>query len=184
MTIPAMFIIFEKSKIINDRKKVEWLTPFAGFLVGFLVYLSIFKIFTGDSWAGFNAQSYFAAKNSIQNLFHPFTAVINDFFNKSSSFNNPTDGMLSRFCFVGFLVFVFFAWKNLDKPLLAYSLVMGLISAFSGNLTSYPRYLEIIFPLFILISVKIKDKVPFYLAICIPLQIIFILFYSINEWVA
>lgn len=181
IAIPALVLILENSKSLKIQK---YLILLLGFLFGFAAYLLIFKIFTGNPWAGFNAQGYFASGYSVQTLLHPLLWFIDNFLNINFSLNGPTDGFLSRLCFVGFVVSVLGAWKTLDKSLLAYALVVGLISALSGDLMSYPRYIVMIFPLFFLLAVKIKDKFLYYMVICIPLQILFLILYSLNEWVA
>jgi Gpi18-like mannosyltransferase len=181
IAIPALALIFEKNKSLKIQK---YFILLLGFLFGFSVYLFIFQIYTGNPWAGFNAQGYFASGYSVQTLLHPLIWFIRNFLNTHFSFNGPTDGFLSRLCFIGFVASVLGAIKKLDKSLLVYMLVVGLVSALSGDLMSYPRYIVMIFPLFVLLAVKIKDKFPYYMAICIPLQILFLILYSLNEWVA
>jgi hypothetical protein len=181
IAIPALAFILENHKSLKIEK---YLISLLGFLFGFAAYLLIFQIFTGDPWAGFNAQGYFASGYSVQTLSHPLLWFVNNFLKINFSLNGPTDGFLSRLCFIGFVASVFGAWKFLDKSLLVYMLVVGLVSAFSGDLMSYPRYMVMIFPLFVLLAVRFKDKVPYYMALCIPLQILFLILYSLNEWVA
>jgi len=181
IAIPTLVLMLEKNKSLKIKK---YLILLFGFLFGFVAYLLIFRIFTGNPWAGFNAQGYFESGYAIQTLLHPLLWFINNFSNINFSLNGPTDGFLSRLCFIGFVASVWGARKILDKPLLVYMLVVGLVSALSGDLMSYPRYIVMIFPLFVLLAVKIKDKFPYYMAICIPLQILFLILYSLNEWVA
>jgi Gpi18-like mannosyltransferase len=181
IAIPALVLIFEKTKSLKVQK---YLILLFGFLFGFAAYLLVFQIFTGNPWAGFDAQGYFASGYSVQTLSHPLLWFVHNFLNTHLSFNSPTDGFLSRLCFIGFVASVFVARKILDKSLLVYMLIVGLVSALSGDLMSYPRYIVMIFPLFVLLAVKIRDELSFYMAICIPLQILFLILYSLNEWVA
>ena len=159
--------------------------------LGFVIYLFIMKILTGDYLAGFNAQNYFNSGYSIQNLLHPIDWFLKNFINISYSFNGPMNGVVSRLCFIGFVVGLVFSFKmfvltfkTVNDDLWFYALVVGLVSALSGDLMSFPRYLVMIFPLFVFLAIKLKDKIPYYLVLSIPLQILLIILYSLNEWVA
>ncbi|HTA76783.1 MAG TPA: hypothetical protein VK791_06475 [bacterium] len=157
---------------------------YAAISLGFLAYLLVMEWLTGNYLSGFTAQHYFNSGYSIQNLFHPIDWILKNFIDVSYSFNGPTNGVVSRLVFIGFLVWLVTSFKTVGDPLWFYALVVGLVSALSGDLMSFSRYLVMIFPIFITMAIRFKSSVR-YLAWAFALvQIAFILLYSINEWVA
>jgi hypothetical protein len=161
----------------------QWIVPL-GFMLGLAAYFLIMRITTGDYFAGFESQTHFASGYSFAHVLHPLAWISHNFFEVQYSFNQFTTSALNRLLFVLFIVGLVFGWKRLSVPFWVYSLLLGLIPALSDNLTSYLRYGIVVFPLFILAALKLKDKMDYYLWIALPLQMFLALLYSLNEWVA
>jgi Gpi18-like mannosyltransferase len=155
-----------------------------GFIIGFLIYLCIMKYFTGSFFSGFDAQNLYIANNSIGNLFHPLSWFQRNFLNILYTFNGYTTSILNRIFFGFYLILLYFVYKYLDKTLFIYSLILGLIPALTGDLMSYIRYIFVVFPIFIVLSLKFQ-KNPY--LIIIPssvLQILLLIAHALNYWVA
>ena len=91
---------------------------------------------------------------------------------------------LNRLFFVAFVLVVTFAYKHLNRTFFVYSLVLGLLPALLTDLASYMRYTAVLFPLFIFLAMKLKDKAECYLLISLPLQALFLLAHCLFDWVA
>jgi hypothetical protein len=152
-------------------------------LIGLTSYFLIMKIYTGDMMAGFEAQNYYHDSKSFSHLFHPIDWFVNNFVNIELSFNSPFTGFLDRFFFVVYLFLLAFSWQILPRHLFVYVLVVGMISGLSGDMTSFMRYLVVLFPLFITMAIRFKSFIWYLVGGCAVIQIVFILLYSINDWV-
>lgn len=171
-----------------NRKKEG--VGFRGFLIplsliaGFLGYLCLMNLETGNPFAAFVSQARFPGNNSVGNLFHPIDWIWNNFITGNFTLNQMGRGLLDRLAFVGFLTVIFLGWRRLNLPLLVYALALGLVGLLSINLWGYIRYVVVVFPLFILAALKLKGNREYYLAFCLPLQMFFVLLYSLDYWVA
>ena len=172
---------------IRDVKKVKETKNYfllLGFITGFLLYLCIMKYFAGSFFSGFVAQDLYIANNSIGNLFHPISWFQRNFLNIHYTFNGYTTSILNRIFFGFYLILLFFVYKYLDKTLFIYSLALGLIPALTGDFMSYIRYIFVVFPIFIVLSLKFQ-KNPY--VIIIPsfmFQVLLLMAHALNYWVA
>jgi hypothetical protein len=155
-----------------------------GLMAGFAGYLILMKIFTGEFFAGPAAEKYIRTNYSITHLFHPIDWFVMNFIKTDFSVAGLHSGIINRLLFVGYLAVLLLARKHLNRTLFAYSLVLGLIPALSGDFASYMRYLVVLFPLFIYLAVKLKENAEYYMLACLPLQALFALAHSLNYWVA
>ncbi len=163
-----------------DRRHV---LPFA-LLAGFASYLGIMKAATGDPFAGFAAQNSFISGNAIGNLIHPLRWFQTNFLTMPPGFPGPTMFLLDRAFFVGFLLVLVLIHRYLDKVLFACAAVLGLVVVFSGLFIAYSRFLLVVFPIFIVLGHRLKDR---HYLVTIPsmfLQISFLVAHSLNYWIA
>jgi hypothetical protein len=142
------------------------------------------KISTGDMFSGFEAQNYYYRSKSVSNLFHPIDWFLNNFVYIKLSFNNPFTSFLDRFLFLIYLILLIDSWRFLPRYFWVYVLVLGLVSGMSGDLTSFMRYTVVLFPLFIALAIRFKSSIWYLIGGCAVVQIVFILLYSLNDWVA
>lgn len=173
-------------KVLWDGEKVKvWKTFEILFCasLGLISYFLMMKFYTGDMMSGFVAQSYYRDSKSVSNLIHPIDWFVNNFINIKLSFNSPFTGFLDRFFFVIYFVLLTFSWQILPRHLFVYVLVVGMISGLSGDMTSFMRYMVVLFPVFITMVVRFKSAFWYLVGGCAVVQIVFILLYSINDWV-
>lgn len=153
-------------------------------VLGVLAYLGLMTFWTGNPWAGFEAQKWSVGHFSVMNLFHPLDWFLRNFIQVHYSLMDLGTSVLDRFYFVGFLATLGMAWKELTAWERAYCLALGLVPALSGDLMSYGRYLLALYPLFLFLGKKFQGKEWVYLVVGIALQIFFILRHSLNGFVA
>ena len=91
--------------------------------------------------------------------------------------------LVTRLFFLLFLAVLLAARKRMDRGLWAYALALGLFCAMVGTLISYPRYLLTVFPFFIALALRFRDRAEIYLAVCLPLQALYAILQSLNYWV-
>ncbi|MEN6343550.1 MAG: hypothetical protein ABFC89_13440 [Methanospirillum sp.] len=158
--------------------------PTLGIITGFLLYLAIMNYFTGSIYSGFVAQSLFGSHYSLDNLLNPLQWLMDNFITIHYTLNGFTTSILNRIGFGFFLILLYFIYKYLDTTLFVYSLALGLIPALTGEFSSYIRYLLVVFPIFIVLSLKF-EKNPFLVIIPLSvLQIVFVIGHTLNYWVA
>jgi len=155
-----------------------------GFFTGFLIYLCVMKYFTGSFFSGFDAQSLYVANNSLGNLIHPISWFQRNFLNIHYTFNGYTTSILNRIFFGFYLILLYFVYKYLDRTLFIFSLILGMIPALTGDFMSFIRYILVVFPLFIVLSLKFQ-KNPYLIIIpSFMLQILLLIAHALNYWVA
>jgi hypothetical protein len=180
MAAPVFKMVREDKK--NKFKKIAGLLLSS--LLGLATYFIIMKISTGDMFSGFEAQNYYYRSKSVSNLFHPIDWFLNNFVYIKLSFNNPFTSFLDRFLFLIYLILLIDSWRFLPRYFWVYVLVLGLVSGMSGDLTSFMRYTVVLFPLFIALAIRFKSSIWYLIGGCAVVQIVFILLYSLNDWVA
>jgi len=161
----------------------KWLLPL-GFLGGYGAYLGLMKVLTGDYFAAAHSERFFSTNYSTAHLFNPVDWFVNNFIKTDFSVAGLHSGALNRLLFAAYLPALAFARRHLNRTLFFYSLVLGLVPALSGDFASYMRYVIVLFPLFIFLAVKLKEKADYYLLACLPLQGLFALAHSLYYWVA
>ena len=155
-----------------------------GFITGFLLYLGIMNYFTGSFFSGFDAQNLYFVHNSISNLFNPVSWFQRNFLDIHYTFHGFTTSILNRIFFGFFLILLYFIHKYLDTTLFLYSLALGLIPALSDSFMSYIRFLIVIFPIFIVLALKLQ-KNPYLIIIPSAMfQVLLLIAHALNFWVA
>jgi hypothetical protein len=155
-----------------------------GFALGFAAYLAIMALSTGDPFAGFDAQRVFLASNSIGNLLHPIDWFVSNYVSVQLTLNGFTTSVLNRACFALFVIGAALCVRCVDRSLLVYTLVIGVVPAMSGNMTSYIRYVVVVFPLFICLAARLERRVALWLVPNFALQAVAVLVHGSNRWVA
>ncbi len=74
--------------------------------------------------------------------------------------------------------------KKLDKTLFCYTFIMGVVPALMGSFMSYARYLLMVFPIFIVLALLLRQKSYFVIVPMVVLQVLFSLMHCLNFWVA
>jgi len=155
-----------------------------GFIAGFMLYLGIMNFFTGSFFSGFEAQTPFISHNSLDNLLQPLVWFQKNFLTVRYTLNGYTTSILNRVFFGLFLVLLWFIYRYTDTTLFVYSLAMGMVPALSDSFVSYIRYLCVIFPIFIVLSLKWQKR-PWVIIIPMAvLQIVLLTAHALNYWVA
>lgn len=156
----------------------------AGFALGVIAYFLVMRAGTGDFWAGFDAQQVFLARNSVANVLHPAEWVTRNFVDVEWTFNGFTTSALDRAAFLWFAG-VLVACRRMEKEWWAYMLLVGGVPALMGSLTSYVRYVLVLFPMFICMGAGLRRWWRWaYLAPSAVVQAAFLVLHASNRWIA
>lgn len=142
-------------------------------LAGYGLYFLVMFLWTGDAWAGFEAQRLFPAAPRIQMLVD-FPAVVRAFLNLGS-WDGMEDAVWDRVLFVLFLAGLPLIWR-VNRTWFWYALPMGLVPALTSSFMSFRRYLLVVVPLFFvgarwLVLVKGRGWFWYYVAVLGALQL-------------
>jgi hypothetical protein len=184
VALPAVVATFqaEPGWRLTARKV---LVPLA-FVLGFAAYLGIMAASTGDPLAGFDAQRVFQASNSIGNLLHPIDWFTSNYVHVDLTVNGFKTSFLNRACFVLFVIALAVGARRLDPALLVYTLVVGVVPAMSGNMTSYIRYVAVVFPVYIALATWLRRPLALWawLVPSFAAQAAAVVLHASNWWVA
>lgn len=114
-------------------------------VLGWLTYLGLMKVWTGNAWAGVEAQKYWGV-HAISHLWD-FRGFWESLFDVRS-WHEFHSSLLDR---VGFVVLVYslpVQWF-MGRDLLAWTMMLGVVPALSGRFVSYIRFESCAFPLFV-----------------------------------
>ena len=180
---PILAGIFLEERNGKSAKRGNGILMAAGAASGFFFYLIRMRLWTGDYGAGFEAQSLFFTGHL--KVFEMTTSrwFWNNFIVLNYSLTGFGTSLADRVSFAAFLSAVPWMWKKLPRDFFVYALALGLASAFSMDLTSYARYLSVIFPFFILLALQFKKVPVYYWLFCLPLQATLLILHSLNDWV-
>jgi hypothetical protein len=118
-------------------------------LLGWATYLALMGSWTGNPFEGFEAQKYWGV-HSVGNLLNVPKFVVGFF--APTEWHAFRGSVLDRCVFVVLLYCVPALWR-LDKGLLVWVYVLGILPAMSGTFTSFTRYASCAFPMFIALGV-------------------------------
>lgn len=175
------------SKKDNEKNVIrKVMIMVSAFSIGSLSYFMIIKLSTGFYDAGFSAQRYFESTYSLNYLWHPLAWFRNNFIETTWVLHAINESIINRVFLIGFVLSLWFIYKYTDRTLFTYALVIGGISALSGDLVSFPRYMLLIFPLFIALASILKRRFIIYsvVGIFFITQITFLIFHTRNFWIA
>jgi hypothetical protein len=130
-------------------KPCRWWLLLAGPLAGWAAYLVLMAHWTGNPLEGIEAQKHWGV-HSVSNLWNLPKFIV--------GFFTPTEwhafrgSLLDRSSLVLLLYSLPVAWR-LDKDLMVWIYVLGILPAMSGTFTSYTRFASCAFPMFIALGV-------------------------------
>jgi len=135
------------------------LTPF----FGWLFYLYLMWCWTGHPLDGFVAQRYWGV-HSIRNLWSVPTFVIG--WLTPTTWHAYRGSLLDRSAFMILILCLPLAWR-IDKRLIPWMYVLGVIPAMSGTFTSYTRFASLIFPMFLALGILVASPGRRWLGYCL-----------------
>jgi Mannosyltransferase (PIG-V) len=118
-------------------------------LCGWACYLLLMKAWTGNAFAGFDAQKNWGVQ-SIHNLFDPVhfvTQLVNP-----TSWHEFNGSLLDRCALILVINCFPLIWK-LDKGWCVWAFFLGVAPAMSGTFVSYTRFASVVFPFFVAMAV-------------------------------
>ena len=173
----------EYARQLKQKLKASALVA-VSFGAGLGVYFGIMQYYTGSPFSGFEAQQFFLANNSIGNVLHPVQWVVRNFITVEYAIHSIGGSIIDRFFFFSFLALLYLAFKKLDFTLFVYTAVIGLVPALSDSLTSFPRYMLVVFPVYIALALAFPRRYRYLLIAMMLVQIFFVFVHSENYWVA
>lgn len=132
----------EVRSALSDVRR--WVLPVAP-LVGWGLYLALMWVWTGNAWAGIEAQRYWGV-HSISHLWD-VPKFVNAIF-QVTAWHGFTGSVLDRLGFLLVLYAVPMLWGP-GKDLLVWLLVLGVVPAMSGTFVSFVRFESCAFPVFL-----------------------------------
>ena len=123
-------------------------------LLGWGIYLALMWYWTGNPFEGFAAQKSWGV-HSIGNLVNVPKFVFGFF--TPTAWHEFTGSLLDRCLFLVLLWCLPVLWR-LDKGLLVWTYVLGILPAMSGTFTSYTRFASCVFPVFIALGVFLERR--------------------------
>jgi hypothetical protein len=123
-------------------------------LLGSAAYFGLMYAWTGNALEGFAAQTAYPNSPSIANIFRYV-----DFWHALKNLrtlDGMLDAALDRLFFVAFLALLWPIYR-LDRVWFFYVLPAGLIPALSSWFMSYRRYIMVLFPLFVVLALSLRQ---------------------------
>ena len=137
---------------LREMARRAWLL--AAPLLGWGIYLALMGYWTGNPFEGFQAQKYWGV-HSISNLWNVPKFVVGLF--TPTEWHEFRGSVLDRCAFI--LLLDCLPWlRRLDKGLLVWTYMLGLLPAMSGTFTSFTRFASCAFPLFIALGVFLSAE--------------------------
>ena len=125
-------------------------------LLGWSVYFVLMWTWTGDAFWGFKAQKFWGV-HSVWNLIDVPKFVVA--LANPSVLHDFTGSLVDRCVFV-LVVFTLPGIWRLGKDLFLWVYVLGILTAMSGEFTSYTRFASTAFPVYIACGVFFSEKRP------------------------
>jgi hypothetical protein len=157
------------------------------FCAGFGIYLLLMKEWTGDAFSGFSAQKFYISHSGGADLLNPLGWLFRNFIQNPYTLAGTHTCFLPRVFLIGVMLSLIPLYKRVSPNFFVYTLILGLFPAFSGDILSmsYMRYTAVLFPLFILAALKIREGMgeKILLACCFLAQAFLLIAHSLNYWV-
>ncbi len=182
--VPLAFWIYAESRKDTGRG-LSRLVLLVAPLGGFLGYLLVMWVTTGDAFEGFLAQKHFIAGSKIGKILDLVA------FLRSSLTVLGVHGMvgsaIDRLWFLVFAGALVPIWR-MNRTLFFFSLVMGLVPAMTVSFMAFTRYLSVVFPVFMVLGswmgrASCTAWRYVILAGLFAMQILFLLMHINNYWV-
>jgi hypothetical protein len=123
-------------------------------VLGWGLYLALMWNWTGNPFEGMQAQKYWGV-HSISNLWN-VPKFVTGFFSPSE-WHEFRGSVLDRSVFILLLYCLPVLWR-LDKELLVWIYIFGVLPAMSGTFTSFTRFASCAFPLFIALGILLSKR--------------------------
>lgn len=123
-------------------------------LLGWGAYLCLMWHWTGDPFEGVRAQKYWGV-HSVSNLINVPKFLIGLF--TPTEWHDFQGSLLDRCVFIMLLYCLPLLWR-VDKELLVWIYMLGILPAMSGTFTSFTRFASCAFPLFIALGVLLGKR--------------------------
>lgn len=180
LLLPALLIEwFQNKRGHREKGNIFDLLSLLLVPMGLVVYMLFLQKTTGNSLAFYNELSYFGEQRSGQlvPLYQVFWRYIKMLL--GIEFSDPLYLTILVEALVGFLTPLLLIWGYIRKMRLSYLIFSGLaylLPTLTGSFSSMPRYVLVVFPVFIILSTLISKKVKLVLLI----NMIFILLLAIE----
>ncbi|MBI2410563.1 MAG: hypothetical protein HYV32_01525 [Candidatus Kerfeldbacteria bacterium] len=183
--IPILYGVWVQWKGYGRPRYIALLLTFIAFLISAATYFFLMHVFAGSALAGFAAQQYFDTNYSVNNLLHPLAWLHRNIFNLHLTiYLDPNNSVSNRIFFFCFLTLVYGAARYTDKIQTFYLAFLGCFAAFTGDLASFPRYLLVLFPIYIVLAQRYEKKYWVVASTMFVLQLLYLTLHSMNFWVA
>lgn len=149
---------------------------------GYGAYFVIMHYWTGNAFAGFDAQQLYPAQSNISRILD-----LSGFVHCFLGFGWRHDFLHSffdRIVFIVFLITLFWVARR-DLGYYVYALLAGLAPALMASLMSFTRYTTLVFPVFIAwgFAMRKSEHTSFVFMLLFGLQVLFLLLYVSGRWV-
>ena len=122
------------------------------FMLGVATYFLFMQLGTGSWNGGFAALKFYGNYYSLSLLLKPWEWVRLNFLESFLVLHGYRFSVIDRLFFAVFLLVLALGWRRMGKMLMSVMMVLGLVVALSGTFTSYPRYLLVVFPMYIVLA--------------------------------
>ncbi|MDO8487620.1 MAG: mannosyltransferase family protein [Candidatus Curtissbacteria bacterium] len=146
----------------SNLEQIASLTTFArnDIVKALLIPLSVSGLFLYSLYLylKFGDPFYFSTVESVwhRSFVNPFSTIYS--YLTINVFAKPFNDYLDIAATLGFLVILALGFRKIPKSWWFYSLLVILVPASTGTLTSMPRYVLSAFPVFILLGIYLKDR--------------------------
>lgn len=191
LLLPALFIEWSQNKKSQKAKSSIFGLLFL-FLVptGLAAYMLFLQKTTGNSLAFYNELSYFGEQRSGQlvPLYQVFWRYIKILL--GIKFSDPLYFTITMEALIGLVTPILLIWGYIKRVRLSYLVFAGLaylLPTLTGSFSSMPRYVLVIFPIFILLGIFFSERrrlVLFLSIISVILLAIETMFFIRGYWVA
>lgn len=191
LLLPALLIEwFQNTRSKKGRSSIFRLLFLLLVPIGLATYMFFLQKTTGNSLAFYNELSYFGEQRSGQlvPLYQVFWRYIKML--ATTTMSDPIYLTVSMEAVAGFFVPVLLLWGYIKKMRISYLLFGALayiLPTLTGSFSSMPRYVLVIFPVFILLGIFFSERrrlVLFLSIISVILLAIETMFFIRGYWVA
>lgn len=191
VSVPLLLLILQTSSWALVRRVLTSVVVCACLLLGFALYLAIMQHAAGRPDAGFIAQQFFVSQNDVGALLHPVQWVREQLFSTNITVAHiPGTSVWDRLVFLLFIASLIGMLRRLPTAWWVYAVFVGLLPALSGNLMSFPRYLVVIFPLFVWLALWLDARgwsathIRWIALLLFIGQLVLLAFHSSGYWIA
>jgi hypothetical protein len=170
----------------RERRSLRDAAPTAAACGGIALYFLFMAITTGDAFAAFGAQTWFASHGSLGRLLDP-AAFFRVLFGPGT-LRAFTGSIFDRVFFAFYLAMLLPIWR-LNRTYFAYVVALGMIPAVTLYFASFSRYTLVLFPIFIALGRVFSQEhakvwLPVALAISLAVQTLLYILHCNSHWVA